>query len=242
MANELKAIASTDTELRVGNYMILFGGEDLAGEFFTKSTRFDSGYTELGVLYEDFEHGLDVDGLGNNKNNVIGIADWKSAKIDDTGIFVERILNRRADYVQYMEMLIEAGVLGTSSEAVGGMTRRKSSGEITDWPLMRDSLTVTPMEPRMVTSNIVTAAKALHKIFPQSKSLNSLTANGFVEKEIRLTDIKTAEQALRDAGFSRTEAKRILACGFKSVDQRDAEGLDEAINQVKKNILLLSSN
>jgi len=242
MNNALKAIDRTDDELRVGNYMVLFGGSDLVGEFFTKSTQFESSYTDLGLLYEDFEHGLDVDGVGNDKNNVIGTVDWKSAKIDDTGIFVERILNRRAEYVKYMEMLLDAGVLGTSSEAIPGLTRRKSSGEITNWPLMRDSLTVTPMEPRMVSSNILQAAKSLREVFPNSKSLYSLAFNGYVKEEIKTLDIKTAEQALRDAGFSRNEAKKILSCGFKSVDQRDAENIDEAIEQVKRNIILLSKN
>ncbi|MBB3264049.1 hypothetical protein FHW79_001664 [Azospirillum sp. OGB3] len=34
--------------------------------------------------------------------------------------------------------------------------------------------------------------------------------------------IKDAEEALREAGFSRTEAKAILAKGFKAIDQREA--------------------
>ena len=136
--NELKAISQTDTELRVGNYMVLFGGKDLTGEFFTQKTHFDSNYTDLGFLYVDFEHGRDAEKAGNTQNNVLGIADWKSAKIDDTGIFVERVLNRRAEYVKYLTQLIEAGVMGTSSEAVPGSARKKASGEIIEWPLMRE--------------------------------------------------------------------------------------------------------
>ena len=66
--NPLKTISKSDTELRVGNYMILFGGRDLAGEFFTKNTRFDSNYTDLGMLYEDFEHGMDPEDTGNDHN------------------------------------------------------------------------------------------------------------------------------------------------------------------------------
>jgi len=95
--------------------MVLFGGKDLAGEFFTKSTNFTSNYTDLGVMYVDFEHGLDPDGMGNNPSNVLGIVDWKSAKVDDTGIYVERILNRRAGYMKFVEEMIAAGIVGTSS-------------------------------------------------------------------------------------------------------------------------------
>ena len=242
MNNSLKAISSSEKELRVGNYMILFGGKDLVGEFFTKNTRFESSYTDIGVLYEDFEHGLDSEGMGNNENNILGVFDWKSAKIDDRGIFVERVLSRRSEYVQYLEQLINAGVIGTSSEAVRGMVFRKSDGEITDWPLKRDTLTVTPMEPRMVSANVLIAAKALYTNFPNSKSLASLIGERQDKADDPALDIRTAERALRDAGFSRSEAKAILAHGFKSLDQCDAEVMDELAAQIKRNIAILSTN
>jgi hypothetical protein len=122
----------------------LFGGKDLVGEFFTKDTVFKSGYTDLGLLYVDFEHGMDPDRIGNDDSCVIGTIDWKSAKADDTGIYVERILSRRAGYMEFIEELIDAGYMGSSSAAIPGKTTKKSSGEIVEWPLMRDSLTVTP--------------------------------------------------------------------------------------------------
>lgn len=224
--NELKAISQTDTELRVGNYMVLFGGKDLSGEFFTKSTNFESSYTDLGVLYVDFEHGRDAEKAGNSHNNVLGIVDWKSAKVDDTGIFVERVLNRRAEYVKYLSQLIDAGVVGTSSEAVSGQTRKKSNGEIVDWPLMRDSLTVTPMEPRMAGENVLVAAKALSEIFPRSKSLAHLTGvsteDSYVKTIESIVTLSDAEDYLRDAGMSRREAKAFLS-QLKSLGQRDAD-------------------
>ncbi len=228
--NPLKTISKSDTELRVGNYMILFGGRGLAGEYFTKNTRFDSNYTELGMLYEDFEHGMDPEDSGNDHNNVLGIADWKSARVDDIGIFVERVLNRRADYMQYLMPLLEMGVVGTSSEAVSGKVRKKSGGEIVEWPLMRDSLTVTPMEPRMVTSNVLTSVKALADVFPNSKSLNLIARraeNGNSKAMIEaIGSLSDVEDYLRDAGgLSRTEAKALVA-QVKNLGRRDAVGGD----------------
>jgi len=108
MNNALKAVSTTENELRVGNYIVLFGGKDLTGEFFTHKTHFDSSYTDIGLMYVDFEHGRDSEKAGNTQNNVLGVVDWKSAKIDDKGIFVERVLNRRTQYVKYLEELIEA--------------------------------------------------------------------------------------------------------------------------------------
>ena len=179
-SNALKAISKTDTELRVGNYMVLFGGRDLegvlsprrnqdgsAGEYFTKSTAFDSQYTDVDLLAVDWEHGHGE--LG--KDEVLGRVDWKTARIDDKGLFVERVLNRRNRYVKYLEELIEAGLIGNSSEAVSDGVEKAPNGEIVRWPLRRDTLTVTPMEPRMITENAITAIKALSERYPALKSL-----------------------------------------------------------------------
>jgi hypothetical protein len=236
--NTLKTLSSTKDELRVGNYLVLFGGSDLAGEFFTKNTHFESSYTDLGVLYEDFEHGMDAEDGGNDENNVLGIADWKSAKVDDNGIFVERVLNRRAEYMQWLAQLIDMGVMGSSSAAIPGKTRRKSSGEIVEWPLMRDSLTVTPMEPRMVTTNILTAAKALAEAFPHSKSLSALSKRA-VASRTNIEDFASLgdmESYLRDAGgLSRREAKAFLS-KLKTLGRRDADevGMQQIVEALKR--------
>ena len=175
--NALKAISSTDTELRVGNYMILFGGRDLEGhaskrknadgskgEYFTKATALESDYTQTGVLYVDWEHASGQEGAG--PDDVLGYVDWKSAKIDDKGIFVERVLNRRNRYVQFVEELVNAGLVGNSTEAVSAGVQKGKNGEIKSWPLRRDTLTVQPMEPRMLSQNSIAAIKGLSEKYP----------------------------------------------------------------------------
>lgn len=241
--NNLKAVSKTDNELVVENYIILFGGEDISGEFFTKDTEIKSAYTDLGILYVDFEHGYDVVDTGNDPDNVLGYVDWKSAKIDDKGIFVKRVLNRQSQYVQYISDLIDAGVVGTSSQAVSGKTVKKSSGEIIEWPLMRDSITFTPMEPRMLGENALSAAKSLVKLVPSCKSLRSLVGLKVVEaaKNIELiTDLKSAEKFLRDSGFSRTEAVSFMA-RVKSLKQSDsAEDMQQLIDALKNRDKILT--
>ena len=174
--NTLKALSSTDDELRVGNHIVLFGGRDLtafgqvgqmrpifknadgtAGEFFSKDTQLESPYTAIGRLPVDWEHGLSE----IERDDVLGYVDWPTKKIDDQGVFVERVLNRHNQYVKWLEELIRAGLVGTSSEAIHGRSRANGKGEITHWPLMRDTLTVQPAEPRMKSENIIAALKAL---------------------------------------------------------------------------------
>ena len=177
-SNALKAISRTDTELRVGNYIVLFGGRDLEGvasdnknadgtigEYFTPQTQLESSYTKAGFFHVDWEHGI-----GELGNEVLGVVDWKTARIDDRGVFVERVLNRRSEYVKWVEELIDLGLVGTSSEAMPKGVQKADDGEILRWPLYRDTLTVTPMEPRMLTENTIQAFKALGIPVPDDTS------------------------------------------------------------------------
>lgn len=186
--NALKAISATDTELRVANYMVLFNGRDLegvaskrknadgsTGEFFTKATRFDSDYTQTGVVYVDWEHASGREGAG--PDDILGYVDMKTARIDEKGLFVERVLNRRNRYVQYVEELIKAGLIGNSTEAVTDGVVKSTNGKIEKWPLRRDTLTVTPMEPRMLSQNAIAAIKGLAEKYPALKALLDTPAN-----------------------------------------------------------------
>jgi hypothetical protein len=214
--NALKAISKTDTELRVGNYIALFGGRDLegiasprknangsSGEYFTKATRFDSAYTELDMVAIDWEHGAAPEGEPG-PHDLLGRVDWKTARIDERGLFVERVLNRRNQYVQYLEELIEAGLIGNSSEAVGMGVEKDEDGQIKSWPLMRDTLTVSPLEPRMLSENTLSAIKSLSKRIPALQIYMAETdANAETEPEADGTS------AANVAG-AKEQARRIL--------------------------------
>lgn len=159
--NALKAVSETDTELRVANYIVLFGGRDLEGEYFTPQTKLESEYTAKGKLDVDWEHGRNAKADGLGKNDILGWVDWATAKADERGVWVERVLNRSNKYVQWIQQLIKAGRVGSSSEALTARVQKSQDGQILTWPLYRDSLTVTPMEPRMIGENLIAAYKAL---------------------------------------------------------------------------------
>lgn len=172
--NALKTVDKTAEELTVANYMILFGGRDLEGvasprinadgtkgEFFTKGTMVDSDYTATGQLLIDWEHRSTPDVDGPDEEDIFGYVDWKSVVIDETGIFVNRVLNRRNKYVQMLESLFDAGIIGSSSEPVQKGVIKGVDGEIKEWPLKRDSFSVSPMDPRMLSVNHLQLVKAL---------------------------------------------------------------------------------
>lgn len=224
MNNNLKAVSRTDDELRVANYMILFGGRDVTGEYFTAETEYDSPYTKSGMIHVDFEHGLDPDNLGMGSDEVLGHIDWSTARVDQKGVFVERVLSRQGRYMSQIEELIDAGVMGTSSEAVAGKTARTDDGQITSWPIKRDSLTLTPAEPRMVGGNVLQAAKSLRDAMPHSVSLSETIAKADFKTALQdAPDLKSIERLLRDAaGLSRTETQALVS-RVKSLHQSDSD-------------------
>ena len=255
MDNTLKAVGETPDTLIVENKIVVFGGRDLTGyayaenkngtkgEYFTKSTDLESEYTKTGFLHVDFEHGKDPDEIGNGKDNVLGVVDWSTAKTVDDGVIVRRVLNRRHKYMKWLEPLIRAGVVGNSSEAIGGQVEKTADGEIVRWSLRRDTLTVNPMEPRMATQNVM-AIKALVEDFPEYKSLlppvdaalpdaddekKQKEVNKMNEEEIKAATEKAVADALakRDAEV-KAESERLSA--LKAAED---EGYKKAVEDFK---------
>ena len=174
--NSLKTIIKTADHLVVANYLVLFGGRDLEGvastrvngdgtkgEYFTKNTDFISQYTDTGQLLIDWEHRTQPDGVGPDSEDIFGFVDWKSAIVDEAGLFARRVLNRRNRYVKMLEALLDAGMIGSSTEPVQKGVVKGPDGEIQKWPLKRDSFSVSPMDPRMLSINHLDIVKALRK-------------------------------------------------------------------------------
>ncbi len=203
-SNTLKTISQSDEQWVVGNYIVLFGGRDASafgyvgntkpihknadgtlGEYFTPQTDLESEYTKaLQRLPVDWEHGI----MELSDDEILGYVDWSTKTIDDKGVFVQRILNRRNQYVKWIEELNGLGYeFGTSSQAVDGKSERADDGALVKWPLKRDTLTYQPAEPRMLSSNALTALKALGL---QSKALVTKTAEEVVSDEARAQTVE----------------------------------------------------
>ena len=176
MDNALKAISQTEDEIRVGNYIVMFGGRDMtgvpvegfntgpknadgsAGEWFDKDTQIESQFTALGKIPLDWEHSRNPEGIDVG---MLGFVDWTTKSVDDTGVFVERVLYRHNKYVNAIKQLIDFGVVGSSVEPNQRKIKSASNGRIESFPIIRDTLTVTPMDIRMLDENVIQAFKAL---------------------------------------------------------------------------------
>jgi HK97 family phage major capsid protein len=120
---------------------VVYGGEDLTGDRFSKDTDFGATRSFVGMpVYYDHA-------LGGIKSQIGMVKAW--APTDD-GIDVQIELDRRHKYAQDVMKLAESGALGLSTGALPHLVERVN-GEIKRWVVGEISLTPTPAEPRTTT-------------------------------------------------------------------------------------------
>ena len=163
MADEQRTVtlkAIDDESLTVAGYGVVWGGKDLEGEYFTRDTDFwFDRITERPMTL--YDHAQD----GAIKRTVIGRVARKA--VDDVGLWIEAQIDRANQYADAIQGLVEKGILGWSSGAVGHLTDRDKDGRITSWPVVEFSLTPTPAEPRTLG---VSALRSLAESEPAVKA------------------------------------------------------------------------
>jgi HK97 family phage major capsid protein len=130
----------------VGDYVvrgrgIVYGGKDLTGDIFTKSTDLGDTRSFVGTpVYYDH-------GLGSIRGQIGTVKAWTPA---GDGIDVEIELDKRLDYIDDVMKLVKSGALGLSTGALSHLVVRQA-GELKRWVVGEISLTPTPAEPRTLT-------------------------------------------------------------------------------------------
>ncbi len=145
--SEIKSIGE-DT---LRGYAVRFGDADhadLQRDYYTKSTDFwlDHFGWPRPITYH---HGMDA----QTRNDPV-IGHWLKAGVDDVGVWMEGQMDRAHAYYKAMKELAQRGYLRLSSDSAPQwvIRERQQNGvnEIKRWPLVTSSVTVTPMEPRML--------------------------------------------------------------------------------------------
>ena len=148
--NELRITKRAGSDLHVAGYLAAFGSNGL-----NRHTRFDSGYTAAGRLPVSWAGVPEQDGL-------IGFVDWKTARADEKGLFVERVISRRQRYIKWLEELLEAGAIGSSAQPVTASVV-KAAGIVRAWPIRSELLTVNSS-----VGGVASAVKALAWSLPSA--------------------------------------------------------------------------
>lgn len=142
-----------------------FGGKDLDGEFFTKSTDFCLDWFPVRPVI--YDHGLD-DAV---KTSVVG----RVTEHEDTedGLWAQVQLDKNSRYLTAIQGLVKKGALSFSSGAMPHVVRKdKKSGEIVRWPWVELSLTPTPANPDAV----VYAVKSGHDLIDHLEQVTDVPA------------------------------------------------------------------
>lgn len=219
---ELKFV-SNETEsgvMEFSGYGSVFGNKDSYGDVIEKGAFSES----LGDVKKSgqwpallLQHG----GWGITADDMMPIGVISELSEDDIGLKMDAILadtTKGRDAYTLMKMSPRPAINGLS---IGYIPKEWKNGTKPDEP-RRTLKSVELMEISLVT-------------FPANRSARVLD----VKSDL---DIRTAEQALRDAGFSRSESKQILAHGFKSIDsQRDADDVVALAEQIRRNIAALKN-
>lgn len=225
-----------------------------------REIKFDSGTSEDGVEAKE----MAFTGYGAVFGNIDSYGDaiqkgafretLKEAK--KTGIWPSLLLQHGGWGVNAEDMTpigviseMEEDDIGLKMDAVLAPTQRGQEAyalmKMTPRPAINGlSIGYIPIEwKRNETPKEGEARRTLTKIKLMEVSLVTFPANSKarVLSVKSGLDIRIAERALRDAGFSRSEAKTILTHGFKSLSQCDADAMDELTEQIKRNIAILSN-
>ena len=224
------------------------------------------GLIEIKLTPPDAGTGFDTmsfEGYGAAFGNVDSYGD-----IIEPGAFAAYLSDLQSGKQQWPVMLLQHGGYGITAEDMmpaGIWTSLaedgkglKVAGKLADTPRAREAYALMKMTPRPAIDGLSIGyiakeweprskpddpRRRLKRIDLVEISLVTFPANA----QARVDQVKSglgareAEKALRDAGFSRTEAKAILAGGFKSLPPRDVEGYGALAEIIRRNTAILTS-
>lgn len=208
---------------RVEGYLVRFSSTQdpditQTKDFFTPGTDFDLERSTKSTIY--FDHGLD----GVIKRRKLGQGEMK---VDEVGVWISGVLNRRDRYENAIYEMARAGKLGWSSGTAVHLAEREKVGDahkIVRWPLGLDaSLTPTPAEPR---NNAVASLKSYMETRIEVK---------FVGDEI-LIDQQPSEPATKCHETQSDEGKAVAeaeAVAEAKGEEEKAVAIAEAVAEAK---------
>ncbi|GAG10631.1 unnamed protein product, partial [marine sediment metagenome] len=107
-----------------------------------------------------YHHGL------HSKVKAEKVGTWDTVEQDEIGIFVEGELIKAHRYNAGVKILLEEGVLKTSSGSMRDLVQVGDDGHVEEWPIVEVSSTVTPAEWRMqpISPRAMVAIKSLQEV------------------------------------------------------------------------------
>lgn len=218
------------------------GNADLIGDVFDKNT--DFGPAEVDTVYSYFDHGMSVDYIADEYEELYGEAPdsqtlnrLKSAfgrepigyakRIEETdeGILYNIVVSRRHKYKELLRRLAEEGMLDASSKAVERINDPQNPNRIKGWHIGAIDLTPSPMNPE---------AKALIKSIMEAQQMGDETktqkavADEAQTQVVEPTDAG-ADEATPQASESSTPLTDAIQAAFSTGDEETIIGTVKSV-------------
>lgn len=223
--------------------------------------RIECGLIEIKTGPADTDEDMTFTGYGAVFGNVDAYGD-----VIAKGAFLRTINDAKASNV-WPAMLLQHGGWGMSAddltpigvwtELVEDAKGLRVEGKLAPTPRGREIYTLLKMKPRPALNGLSigyvpvkwkmrTEPNEPRRTLEEIKLVEVSPVTFPANTQARITSkgdalsIRTAERALRDAGFSANDAKAILARGFKATPQRDVEGWSDIAAALQRNINALT--
>ncbi len=215
---ELKLAGNTPEEMTFTGYGAVFGNVDSYGDVIQKGA-FTKSIAEAKTSGQWPAMLLQHGGWGLSADDMMPAGLWTDLEEDDHGLKLAGKMaptQRGKDAYTLMKMDPRPAITGLSIGYIPVKWKMRSNA---------DEPRRTLEEVKLMEVSLVT--------FPA----NSKARIQSVKQEV---SIRTAERALRDAGFSQSEAKRIVSEGFKSSTHRDDDcGLGDVVALLRRNTSII---
>ena len=170
--HELKILEQDDNVAIIGGYGVVFGGADLEGETFTADTDYMLDLAPVKPVYIDHSQETEFTTSDGKRVKLTSIDEPVGRVIevtpDDVGLYMRMQIDKAGRYWGVVDAMIGTGKAGLSSGTIGHLARRDGK-TITRWPLVEESITLTPAEPRTVDG--VERLKHLAELNPDLKAI-----------------------------------------------------------------------
>lgn len=229
--NTLKILSEDDNTAIIGGYGVVFGGVDLDGETFTAETDFMLDLAPEKLVFIDHSEGstVTIDG----KAVKLGAIDDPVGKVievtpDDIGLYMRLQVEKSNRYWSVVNAMLATGKAGLSSGTIGHLARRKGN-RIVRWPIIEESITLTPAEPRTVG---VERLKAVKELNPDLEAIIPEADGSPAENDATEGGERTAAPVIEIVESDVTEVTDMS--GENQTDPRDGEikALSDRVNQL----------
>ena len=172
----LKILSEDDHTAVYGGYGVVFGDQDIEGDTFTKETDFMLDLVPVKPVFIDHSQPTFLEFEGKRfvlKSIDESVGDVIEVSPDETGLYMKLQFEKSNQYWGIVEQLLNSQKTGLSSGSVPHLVRR-DGGNIKQWPIFEESLTLTPAEPRTAKIGV----ERIKKLSEDNPNLKALIPEG----------------------------------------------------------------